>query len=115
MTLRSWLESNPFTLSLSSGFFGFFAHTGFAKALEENGFHAKAYTGASAGAIVAGALAGGMPAKELESILISIKLKDFWDPKLGLGLLRGDKFEDLLIKYFGNDFNQLKKPLHIAT
>lgn len=115
MNLRHWLDNKPFTLALSSGFFGFFAHTGFAKALEEKGYHAQGYAGASAGAIVAGALAGGMSAKELEKIMISIKLKDFWDPAIGFGLLRGEKFELLLTHYFGSTFQHLTKPLRIAT
>ena len=33
--LRDWLEAEPFTLALSAGFFGFFAHTGLILALEE--------------------------------------------------------------------------------
>ena len=38
-TLRDRLAQEPFELILSSGFFGFFAHTGVARALEETGQH----------------------------------------------------------------------------
>ncbi len=34
-TLREWLSEEPFSLALSAGFFGFFAHAGFVSALEE--------------------------------------------------------------------------------
>lgn len=43
MTLQTWLEENPFTLALSSGFFGFYAHAGFLKALEERGLAPERY------------------------------------------------------------------------
>jgi hypothetical protein len=33
-TLRAWLAEGPFTLGLSSGFFGFFAHAGVVSVLE---------------------------------------------------------------------------------
>lgn len=33
-TLRDWLRECPFAMGLSSGFFGFFAHTGVMTALE---------------------------------------------------------------------------------
>ena len=36
-TLREWLREQPFTLVMSSGFFGFFAHAGVVSVLEEEG------------------------------------------------------------------------------
>ena len=33
-TLREWLRERPFSLALSSGFFGFFAHTGLVTVLQ---------------------------------------------------------------------------------
>ena len=36
-TLREWLAQGPFTLAMSSGFFGFFAHAGVLLALREAG------------------------------------------------------------------------------
>jgi NTE family protein len=115
VTLQSWLEENPFTLSLSSGFFGFYAHTGFVRALEERGLSARAYASASAGAIVAAAAAKGLTAKEIQELVLGVKREDFWDPAPGLGLVRGKKFERLLRTSIGTEFGALKKPLRVAT
>lgn len=115
MTLQAWLEENPFTLSLSSGFFGFFAHAGFVKALEERGLAPQKLTGASAGSIIAGAMAAGLSAREIEDLVLKVKLEDFWDPSPGLGLVRGKKFERLLEENIGGRFSNLKKPLDVST
>lgn len=115
MTLQTWLEENPFTLALSSGFFGFFAHVGFVKALAENGLSPKAFTGSSAGAIVGSAAALGMSAKDIERLVLGVSRTDFWDPAPGLGVIRGKKFERLVESKIGNDFSVLTKPLRIAT
>ncbi len=108
-------EANPFTLALSSGFFGFFAHLGFIKALEEKNLYAKAYTGSSSGAIVAAALASGWRTKDLEELFLSVKFRDFFDPRPGLGFVRGRRLEVLLSKYMKPDFAQLEKPLRISV
>ncbi len=115
MTLQKWLEARSFTLSLSSGFFGFYAHAGFMKALEENGLAPQKLTGASAGAIVAAASASGLRAKDIQELVLRVKLGDFWDPAVGLGFVRGKKFEKLLEENVGRDFSVAKKPLDIAT
>jgi len=95
-TLRHWLAQQPFTLTLSSGFFGFFAHAGVVQALEEAQLLPRKLTGSSAGALIAGCWAGGMSSKDIKELLFSLKRTDFWDPGLGLGLLKGDKFRQLL-------------------
>jgi NTE family protein len=77
---------------LSSGFFGFFAHTGFALALERAGVSPMGYAGSSAGALVAAVRASGTSATELAQELGTITREDFWDPAPGLGLLRGERF-----------------------
>ncbi len=96
MTLSQHLREKPFTLALSSGFFGFFAHSGLCMALEEAGLKPTRITGASAGAIVAAALAHGLSSREFDDILIELKLEKFWDPSLGLGLLKGERLESLI-------------------
>ncbi len=109
------LADKPFTLALSSGFFGFYAHVGFLKAIEEIGLKPSAFSGTSAGAIVGAAAARGLSTKEIEKLFIRISRKDFWDPSLGLGLLRGQKFQRLLEIEIGDDFSQLQKPLRIPV
>ncbi|HKV38137.1 MAG TPA: patatin-like phospholipase family protein [Blastocatellia bacterium] len=95
---------------LSAGYFGFFAHAGFMLAVEELGIDYAAIAGSSAGAIVAALHAAGLSAKEIASLLTGIRRKDFWDTTgitgiIGAlvrkgrgwtGLLRGDRFEELI-------------------
>ena len=75
----------------------------------------RAYTGSSAGAIVAGAAAAGLRANEIEKLVLSVRREDFWDPGWGMGLVRGAKLEKILEEKIGSDFSRLQKPLRIAT
>ncbi len=92
MTLRAWLHEGPFTLAMSSGFFGFYAHAGALTALLSAGFAPSGLAGSSAGALVTGLYAGGTPIDEIRQTLASLRREDFWDPAPGLGLLRGARF-----------------------
>ncbi|RDX36036.1 patatin [Kangiella sp. HD9-110m-PIT-SAG07] len=96
MTLKDWLEAEPFTLTLSSGFFSFFAHTGMLRALEEENLLPQRLTGTSAGALVASCWAAGMDTSDLKGVLFKLKRQDFWDPGFGWGLLKGQKFQGIL-------------------
>jgi NTE family protein len=96
MTLRDWLRARPFTLTMSAGFFSFFAHVGVISVLADEGLLPARITGASAGAI-AGALWGaGCDVEMMKQRLFALKKADFWDPGLGLGFLKGERFRDLL-------------------
>jgi len=95
-TLREWLMDAPFTLGMSSGFFGFFAHAGFLSALEDSDLRPRAVLGSSAGALVGGAWAAGLSAREFSHVLFGLRRHDFWDPSPGLGLLCGRLFHDIL-------------------
>lgn len=92
MVLRERLQNTRFTLALSAGFFGFFAHAGFVSALEEAKLVPARITGASAGALVGGLWAAGLDARALRDELAILKREHFWDPAFGWGLLRGDLF-----------------------
>ena len=92
MTLREWLREAPFTLAMSSGFFGFYAHAGALTALISEGFAPSGFAGSSAGALVTGLYAGGCSLDEIRQTLTALRREDFWDPSPGLGLLRGDRF-----------------------
>lgn len=115
ITLGEWLSREPFTLTLSSSFFGFFAHCGVAEALYEAGLKPSRITGASAGALVGGALSSGLAPGEMKEILFRLKKADFWDPSPGLGILRGKKFLSMLEKLFIPTFEKAKIPLEVAV
>lgn len=95
-TLGDWLAEAPFGLAMSSGFFAFFAHTGMLSALAARGLRPAHVAGSSAGALVAGAWAAGLPPEELARTLERLERGDFWDPAPGAGLLAGKKFDALL-------------------
>jgi NTE family protein len=96
MTLREWLTSAPFTLTMSSGFFGFYAHAGVVRVLEEERLLPARATGSSAGALIAGLWAAGLTSQRLTSELTALERRHFWDPGPGIGLLRGRLFRALL-------------------
>lgn len=100
MKLAERLAQGPFELILSSGFFGFFAHTGVARALEETRLRPALVGGSSAGALVAGLWGAGLSAEHIRDRLFALKRADFWDPDplfaLRGGLLRGERFQALL-------------------
>jgi NTE family protein len=93
-SFREWLAEAPYALTMSSGFFSFFAHTGFFTALEDAGLVPSRISGSSAGALVGAAWAGGVDAPKLAAELDRLERRDFWDPALGAGLLRGRLFRE---------------------
>jgi NTE family protein len=98
VSTRDWLAERPFTLCLSAGFFGFFAHTGLLAALEEAGLRPARVVGVSAGALAGGLWASGLPAAALEEQLVRLRRAEFWDPGLPLGgLLAGQRFSRKLL------------------
>jgi NTE family protein len=93
--LGDWLGRGPFSLAMSSGFFGFYAHTGMLQSLSAVAApHTVA--GSSAGALVGGAWAAGLPPEVLADRLVALRRDQFWDPAPGAGLLAGRKFDRLL-------------------
>lgn len=115
MLIKDQFKNQEFTLSFSSGYFGFFAHCGFAKAVYEEGLRPKLLTGSSAGAIVSACLASGMTPQEMEKEFLTLGKHSYWDPALGFGVLKGEVFEKTLNKYLQQDFANLQTPLRIAT
>lgn len=95
-TLREWLSIEPFTLVMSSGFFSFFAHCGMLSVLEEEGLVPKAVAGSSAGALTGGLWSAGVSTSELSELYFSMEKESFWDPAPGPGLLRGERFRNLI-------------------
>lgn len=110
-----YLEQNPFTLSLSSGFFGYFAHIGFLQALDLKNLKPTEIAGSSAGALVAAGLASGQTIQDLTNVFLKIKKEDFWDPQFGFGYIKGEKIENLLSEYCVERFDQTTIPLKISA
>src|SRR3954467_4624198 len=96
ITLRDWLRADPFTLAMSSGFFGFYAHAGFLSVLEDEGLLPARVCGSSAGALVAGLWAAGLSTTQIRERFIALRREQFWDVGVGLGVLRGARFRALL-------------------
>lgn len=108
-TLLERLQGRRVGVVLSAGFFGFFGHAGFWKALEEAGIRPAAWAGTSAGGMVAAFAASGAKFADVEALLGGLKKGDFWDPDLigaawgalrgtsePTGLLKGRRFRALL-------------------
>lgn len=115
-TLRAWLRERPFALAMSSGFFGFFAHTGVLSVLEEEGLHPARISGSSAGALVGGAWAAGVTAISLADELLALRRRDFWDPAPGAGFLSGKLFRKRLDAMLPvREFERCRVPVAISV
>lgn len=115
-TLREWLREQPFRLTMSSGFFSFFAHTGVMSVLEDEGLLPARASGSSAGALVTGAWAAGLSAYDLGATLRGLRREDFWDPRPGLGVLAGGKFRALLHDLLPErEMTKLRVPVAISV
>ncbi len=115
-SLREHLREAPFALAMSSGFFSFFAHTGFMTVLEDEGLLPSRVSGSSAGALVTGAWAAGLDAPALAAELQLLERRDFWDPAVGAGLLRGQLFRDRLERLLPNrGFDGCRVPAAVSV
>jgi len=116
LILGDWLAAAPFGLAMSSGFFAFYAHAGMMAALVERGLAPAHVAGSSAGALVGGAYAAGLAPDHLADVLLRLERADFWDPALGLGLLRGQRFDRLLREMLPVErIEQGRVPLQISV
>jgi NTE family protein len=115
-TLREWLREEPFGLTMSAGFFGFFAHAGALVALEDAQLRPMRASGASAGALVTGVWSAGVDAGDIARELLALRREDFWDPGVGLGLLRGRLFlERLRAMMPAKTFAECRVPLALSA
>ena len=80
-SLLQWLEKEPFTLSLSASFLGFYSHSGALRALAEAGLQPARITGCSSGAIVASLYASGLCAlTAIPPLLFKLRSRDILVP-----------------------------------
>jgi NTE family protein len=117
ISLGEWLAEEPYTLACSSGFFGFYAQSGVISVLHEEGLAPAATRGSSTGALATAMWAAeGFDYSQISKVLTGIKRGDFWDPEIGLGLLRGEHAEDLLRETLSDkSFEDCKVPVHISV
>lgn len=78
MLLAEHLSKQPFTLTMSCTFFGFFAHSGALLALLEEGLYPSKVMGSSAGAVVAGMHAAGYTPDEMFEQFIQLSFSDIF-------------------------------------
>jgi NTE family protein len=110
-------------LCLSSGFFGFFAHLGFVRALRALGVRPAALAGCSAGALVGAMVATGMEEGAIRERLLAIRPRDLLDPprptdllRRPLGVIRGEKIErDLEATLPVRTFEACEVPLAVTV
>jgi len=98
-TLKDWLgQEGGFGLALAPAFFGFYGYIGALFALQEEGLleHVRCISGASAGALVGGMLAAGMPPEDMARTVLGLERTDFWDPPAVGGLLKGARLQALV-------------------
>ena len=106
-TLRSWLAAGPYTLVMSSSFFGSPYHAGLLAALLEAGLPPSEVAGSSSGALVASLHAAGLSMDEYLGVLRRLaqsgvlRLARPWEEPGGLFSLRRD---DLLRQSRGRAF-----------
>ena len=105
-------------LNLSGGSARAFAHIGVIKKLEESGFRPDVIITNSMGSIVGMAYAAGMSVADIEDIVKTVKLSNFFDlvfPTKG-GFLEIHRFEALLYSIFGDlDISETAIPVFVVT
>jgi len=128
-TLAHHLRGRRVGVVLSAGYFGFFGHAGFWKALHAAGIAPVAWAGTSAGGMVSSFAAAGAGVDAVESLLRGLGKADFWDPDfLGIlrgalwgghqptGLLRGQRFRALLEQHLpATRFEECRTPLLLVA
>ena len=115
--LREWLAEEPYTLTCSSGFFGFYAQCGVISALHENELLPKATRGSSTGALATALWASGsFDYDQVGEKLSEIERTDFWDPSFGPGLLKGERLDGTLRSLLSDrNFGDCLVPVRISV
>lgn len=102
-------------LALGSGGSRGLAHIGVIKELHRHNIPIDIIVGASIGALVGGLYAVDTDVEKLESIAVTVNWKQvlpmFFDPAIGQGILKGDKFKKFIKAYVGDTtFESVKVP-----
>jgi predicted acylesterase/phospholipase RssA len=115
------LQDKNFGLALGGGAARAFSQIGALKVLEQEGLYPKALAGTSSGAFISALYALGIPALELEKMMLEMNMLELWSQAFDFGLhkaalIDGKRFTHWLDrKYFhGATFADLQIPLVIA-
>lgn len=99
------INNKTFALVLSGGSCLGFAHVGVLKCLEENNIIPDLIVGTSAGALIGGAYAYGLPINEIEDKVLSFNKNQIIDikfvPFMGESILSSKKLDKYLFSLFG--------------
>lgn len=113
------IDNKKIALVLSGGASLGFAHVGVIKLLEENGIKPDIITGTSAGALIGGAYAMGMPIDEMEEKILDFHRNKIMDlkfvPFLGDSVLISKKIDKYLVSVFRNFKIEDSKIKFVAT
>jgi predicted acylesterase/phospholipase RssA len=120
-SLQPHPSSESFGIALGGGAARAFSQIGALKVLEQEGFYPKVLAGTSSGAFIAALYALGIPALELEKMMLDMNTLELWSQAFDFGLhkaalIDGQRFTHWLDrKYFhGVTFADLQIPLCIA-
>ena len=103
-------------VSLSGGGARGISHLGVMKALSEEGILPDIIAGTSAGAIVGGFIAAGVPHEQALEVIIKTNLLSLFKPAFSWkGLLSVDKLGQILDQYLPAQFELLDRPLLVAA
>lgn len=102
-------------LILSGGGARGFAHIGVLHAMERVGLHADVVAGTSIGAILGALYCAGHSAADIDRLAGETSWRDVFDLSLQTGLIKGDKLHGFLAELLPERFEDLDKPLAVAT
>lgn len=129
MSLLQRLRGRRVGVVLSAGYFGFYGHAGFVEGLLASGITPSAWSGTSAGGMVAAFAAAGLPPARMAELILAQRREHFWDPDyLGIavdavrsgsrpsGLLKGERFVELMRQFLPvQTFEALPVPLVLVA
>lgn len=104
-------------LALSGGVAKGFAHIGVLKVFERHNIPIDVISGTSIGSLIGAAYSKGFSTREIEKMVLDIKIRRFMDINLPRhGLIRGKKLEDHIREKLNNcSFSDLRIPLFITA
>lgn len=115
-TLGEWIAEEPCKGAFASKFFGLYGYMGVLQAFCEEEITLEETSGSSSGGYVAAMYAAGLEPLQMLEPIEHLRRQDIWDAGWGLGVLRGDLFEDKLREILPvNTLEECDVPTNIST